>query len=159
MVLTIEEKREQKKIYHKKYRQDNKERILQKEKKYREDNREIIKERLKKYYQNNKEKESERHKKYREKNKEKVSEYNKKYKQTPIGIKSTTIQNWKQRGLEHEDISALYDQYINVTNCEECGIEFGMFGDGTGTFKCMDHCHETNLFRNFLCHNCNKKRG
>ena len=159
MVLTIEEKRERKRIYQKKYREDNREILKKKDKKYREDNREIIKERYKKYCENNREKESKRQKKYYENNKEKVTERIKKYNQTPNGIKRSTINNWKNFGLQHEDMSALYEQYLNTTNCDECDIEFGVRGDATNTWKCMDHDHETNLFRNFLCNNCNVKRG
>ena len=48
------------KEYHKKWRDDNKEKL----KKYREDNKDKIKERKKKYYQNNKDKINERKKEY-----------------------------------------------------------------------------------------------
>ena len=144
MVLTIEDKREKQRIYSKKYREDNREIILEIQKQYREDNKE--KQRI---YQ----------KKYREDNKGKQKIYQKKYSQTSIGIKSSTIKSWKFRGLQHEDMSALYDQYLIATNCEECNVEFGKIGDGTNTWKCMDHCHKTGAFRNFLCNNCNVKRG
>ena len=30
-------------------------------------------------------------------------------------------------------------------------LRFGKFGGGVGDWKCMDHCHETGAFRNFLC--------
>jgi len=155
MLLTIEEKKERNRIYNKKYREENRERIVQREKKYREENKEKIKEKKKKYYENNREKIKE----HRQDNRQIINERTKKYSQTPNGIKSRIIKNWKRHGLQHDDMSALYDQYINTTNCEDCGIEFGVFGDGSGTFKCMDHDHETNLFRNFLCSKCNIKRG
>jgi len=144
MVLTIEEKIERQKISNKKYRENNREKIKEISKKYRE---------------NNREKESERKKKYRQDNKEKTKERDKKNNQTPNRKKSQTIYNWKQSGLQDEDMSALYEQYLIATNCDECNVEFGKIGDGTNTWKCMDHDHETNLFRNFLCNKCNVKRG
>jgi len=144
MVLTIQEKKERQRIYKKKYLEKNREKIKEYRKKYYENNREKIITTYKKYYENNKEKESER---------------KKKYNQTPNGIKSKTISSWKKYGLQDENISALYDQYLNVTNCDECNVEFGKIGDGTNTWKCMDHCHKTGAFRNFLCNKCNLKRG
>jgi len=53
----------------------------------------------------------------------------------------------------------LYNNYLSETHCDFCRIEFGKKGDGTGTFKCCDHDHETGLFRNFLCNLCNIKRN
>ena len=144
MVLTIEEKRARDRLYSKKYRDNNKEKRKMS---------------CKQYYDNNKEKIKEYYKVNEEKIKERKKIYSKKYNQTPNRKKTRTIGNWKFRGLQHEDMSALYEQYLNATNCEECDIEFGVFGDGSGTYRCMDHNHETNLFRNFICHNCNLKRG
>ena len=48
---------------------------------------------------------------------------------------------------------------IDYGNCEECGIPYGKYGDGSGTFKCLDHDHHTGKFRNFICHGCNLRRG
>ena len=163
MVLTIEEKRARKKIRDKKYYEKNKEKIKKQVQQYREDNKERKKIADKKYRENNREQFINSSKKYRENNREIINEkskiFSKKYNKTPNGIKARTINNWKQSGLQDEDISALYEQYLIAINCDECNVEFGVFGDGTGTFKCMDHDHETNLFRNFLCNNCNVKRG
>ena len=105
----------------------------------------------KKYYGNHKEES----KKYYEKHKEEIKKYNK----TPKGKKSNTITNWKYRGLICEDYDSLYCHYINSENCEECNVIFGVKGDGTGTFKCMDHDHQTGQFRAFLCSKCNVARG
>jgi len=124
-----EEKRERKNIYNKKYRDKNKKKILEKGKKYRE------------------------------KNKDKIADKMKEYDQTPAGKKTKAISNWKRIGLICEDYDSLYCHYLNSENCEECNVRFGEKGDGTGTFRCMDHDHDTGLFRNFLCHQCNVKRG
>ena len=45
--------------YHKKYREENREKILKQKKKYREENKQIIKEKSKVYYEENKEKNKE----------------------------------------------------------------------------------------------------
>ena len=129
MVLSDDEKRERKKI---------------RSKKYREENKEYFKEKLKKY---------------REENKEKEKKYKKKYRETPQGKKSRTLSNWRQTGLICEDYDSLYCHYLNAETCDNCNILFGERGDGTATFKCMDHSHKTGEFRNFLCCRCNIIRG
>ena len=117
------------------------------------------KEQKKAYYLKNKE----RIKAYREANKERINEYQKEYmkewSKTPANKKSSTISNWKKRGLINEDYDALYQKYIESTNCEECNCEFGKYRDGSYSFRCMDHSHITGLFRNFLCSRCNTRRG
>ena len=109
----------------------------------------------KEYYQKNKEK----LKGYTEKNKDKFKEYQKKYYKTPAGIKSRIIGGWKDKGIITDDYDVLYDRYLDCKNCEDCGCEYGKRGDGSGKFKCLDHDHETGLFRNFLCCGCNRKRN
>ena len=64
---------------HKKYYENNKEKIKEKQKEYREKNKEHIKEREKEYREKNKEKIKKEKKEYREKNKEKRKEYIKEY--------------------------------------------------------------------------------
>ena len=114
--------KEEKAAYQKKYREKNKERISIQRKEYREENKEKI---------------SIRRKEYREKNLEKVH-------------KNQIKSGWKRSGLICEDVDSLYCHYMNAKNCDECGVDFGKKGDGTGTFKCMDHSHITGIFRNFL---------
>ena len=116
-------------------------------------NKEKIKEQKREWYQNNKEKRAE----WRENNKEKIKEQMKEWHQN--NPQSKIKASWKHYGLIHHNYDELYERYCNSTNCEECGCEYGIKGDGTGKFKCMDHCHETGLFRNFLCNRCNIKRG
>ena len=139
MVLSEEEKKERQRISSKKYRDNNKEKINE-------------------YYKKNKEKILERVKIYSDNNKERRAERMKEYYQTPNRKKISLITCWKKRGLVSTDYNLLYDNYLASTNCEECGIEYGKFGDGTATHRCMDHCHETGLFRNYLCNICNLKR-
>jgi hypothetical protein len=105
----------------------------------------------KKYRENNKEKISEKDKKYYQKNKEKIKEHN----QTPARIKSDTLSHWKRNGLIHPDMGELYDKkYLPATHCEVCRKEFKDSFD-----RCMDHCHETGLFRQILCRSCNNRDG
>ena len=103
---------------------------------------------------------------YRAKNKEKIKkcreankEYMKEYRQTPNCKKSNTIYKWKLRGLICEDYDSLYCHYLNAENCDSCNVTYGEFGDGSQTFKCMDHNHQDGKFRNFLCCRCNILRG
>jgi len=65
--------------YSKKYRENNRDAVLERNKKYRENNREQIVESLKKYRENNREKIAERNKKYYENNREPIVESFKKY--------------------------------------------------------------------------------
>ena len=88
---------------------------------------------------------------------EQRKEYNKEYYQTEAGKKSNRISKWKQRGVINDDFIALYNYYLNCKNCEGCNIELqeGYFGNNK---RCLDHDHQTGLFRNVLCHSCNLKR-
>ena len=106
-----------------------------------------------------KEEKAKYHKEYYQKNKDKLKQHQKEYDQTPQGIKSKRIGNWKQRGLVCEDWDVLYQHYIDTTNCENCDILLTYDKIMTSTTKCLDHCHVTGKFRNILCHTCNNRRG
>ena len=108
----------------------------------------------KKHYEENKEEIAKRGKKYREENKEEIAEYQKKYNQTPQGIETKLKSTWRSRGVKG-DLDEIYMLYVNTTHCEYCSIEFGEIGDGEGSWKCLDHCHQTGEFRGVLCNNCN----
>ena len=140
MTWTPEERRKYNRLWY----QKNKEKILEQKKLYHQKNKEKINENMKLYYQ---------------KNKEKKSEYDKLYRQTPNGKKTYTISSWKTIGLISDDYEAIYERYLNSKNCEECGCEYSIMGDGIGRFRVMDHNHDTGEFRNFLCHICNVRRG
>jgi len=106
------------------------------------------------YNKRNKEKKRETNKLYRANNIENIKEYQKEYQKeyskTPNGKKSTTISSWKKYGLIHDNYEELYDKYLDTTECDVCKYVF----DKTN-WRCMDHDHETNLFRQFLCFKCN----
>tara|TARA_R110001606_G_C15072813_1_gene616243 strand:+ start:107 stop:577 length:471 start_codon:yes stop_codon:yes gene_type:complete len=128
-----------KKCYDKQSNIINKERKKQYNKQYNIDNKEHIREKRKKYapiyYQTNKEK-------------------LKQYSLSEIGIKSRIIVGWKRNGLiELEGVytyESLYEYYLSISHCEVCETKFKDSYD-----KCMDHCHETNIFRWVLCRSCN----
>ena len=101
---------------------------------YAENNRETILERKKLFYQNNK------HKSYYQRDT---------YKDTPQYKKSHTISNWKTRGVVG-DYDEMYNIYLNTNKCDVCHYVF----DETNK-KCLDHDHDTGLFRQILCHRCN----
>ena len=64
--------------------------------------------------------------------------------------KSHTIYNWKQYGLIYDDYDELYDIYIKTMNCGHCNKEFTK-----SNRRCMDHDHNTGMFRNIVCNRCN----
>lgn len=142
-----EKKKEKNKEYKKEWYQKNKDKISEKQKKYYEKN----KERKKDYHEKNKEKIREREKVYYE-------EKNKEYRQSDKGKQNTRISRWKHSGVICDDFDALYDKYINTTNCEECNIELTVDRYCTLTTRCLDHDHTTGLFRNVLCNRCNLSR-
>jgi hypothetical protein len=116
------------------------------------------KEKKKEYYEENKEKILTQKKLYyeEEENKERAKRWQREYTKSPQGIKAYRLSDWRKSGLIHDDIDELYERYIEATHCEECEEEF--VNDRGAKQRCMDHCHESGLFRNFLCKNCNFKR-
>lgn len=92
------------------------------------------------------------------KTKEEKKEQRKKYDQSEKGKKSRRIKDWKRIGVICSDFDSLYQKYIDTKNCEECKREFGQWGDGSGSFRCLDHNHESGQFRNIICCSCNVKR-
>jgi hypothetical protein len=102
-------------------------------------------------------------KKWRDKpeNKEKLKEYMKEYRKTDKYKRNHTISTWKRRGLIETDnytYNSLYDKYLIHTNCDICNIILTT-GKRCPQTKMMDHDHKTGEFRNFLCCDCNLRRG
>tara|TARA_R110001592_G_scaffold20423_1_gene82840 strand:+ start:208 stop:633 length:426 start_codon:yes stop_codon:yes gene_type:complete len=132
-------------------------------KKYREQNKEKRKQSWKEYYEKNKEKISENKKEYRQNNKEKVKEYRKEYRQTPKGKKCYKISKWKNdlniKLRPDEDWDSVYEYYLICELCEECNVKLTTDRYNTSTTKCLDHDHDTGFIRNIICHCCNCKRG
>ena len=147
----------------KKYFTEEEKRAAQRAYYHRRKNEPEVKERKlaagRKYHQQNREREREYAKQYNQRNREQRIQANKDYRKTSNGVKSGIIGNWKKLGVVCENWDALYAEYKASTHCEECGVEYGKHGDGTGTFRCLDHDHQTGIFRNFLCTKCNIRRG
>jgi hypothetical protein len=101
-----------------------------------------------------KEKQKEYMKGYYQANKEKIKaekkQYMKNFSNTVEGKKTLIIRNWKNWGVKYPDFDLLYETYINTNNCNVCKKEFKISKD-----RCLDHDHESGLFRQILCHSCN----
>jgi hypothetical protein len=65
-------------------------------------------------------------------------------------LKYQTIGDWKRYGLIYDDYNELYEVYIKTMNCQHCEKEFKNSRD-----RCMDHDHDTGLFRKIVCRACN----
>ena len=64
--------------------------------------------------------------------------------------KYLTIYAWKKYGLIYDNYDELYELYIKTMNCGHCKTEFTK-----NNRRCMDHDHETGLFRKIVCNRCN----
>jgi hypothetical protein len=162
MGMSLTQKRE----YRRKYYQKNKERCQKYQKEYQEkyrQNEEAMKrkkEYMKEYIKNyapkwhskpeNKEKRKGYMKKYQEKNKERLKQYQKDYYSTPKGRKMMRIANWKQIGIEDEDLNSVYDVYIKEKTCWICGCEYKKRRE-----RHLDHDHQTGEIRYICCRSCN----
>ena len=157
-ILDIVVKKEKRRLYQKQHYQDNKKKYRENHKQYYQDNKEKLKQQTKQYNQDNKEKIKQRTKQYEQDNKEKIKQYKKVYYETPEGKMHNKINGWKNRGLVCDNYEQLYYHYLKTSYCDFCKVELTTDKYNTATTKCMDHCHETGLFRNILCNSCNVKR-
>ena len=98
---------------------------------------------------------------YYEEHKEEIAEYKKGYYQTPEGIKSKTLANWRTRGITFGEMtdSFFYDViYLPATQCQSCNKIFNKTTKNDE--KQADHKHEPlnpcNI-RGVICFACNIK--
>ena len=100
---------------------------------------------------------------YREKRKQRRGnlenrEKRREYDQTPNGKKSKTKNRWKINGMlfTSEEFERIYNLYLTQELCNACDVKLTRGGIyNTQTRACMDHDHETGLFRHIICHTCN----
>ena len=118
----------------------------------------ITKEYMRIYYQKNKQKRKEEYQENKDERLEYQKQYHKQYIQTPNGKKTNRKKQWRFKGLICNDVDVIYDKYMNTTNCDNCDCVLTEDKRNTSTTKCMDHDHNTGLFRNILCQSCNVKR-
>ena len=64
--------------------------------------------------------------------------------------KTHTLNQWRTRGLNMDNVDEIYNRYIYCKECEWCHTPFKSRRD-----RDMDHCHLTGEFRGILCHQCN----
>ena len=64
--------------------------------------------------------------------------------------KAGTIYNWKRKGVIYDNYDELYEVYIKTMQCGHCKTEFTK-----NNCRCLDHDHETGLFRKIVCNRCN----
>ena len=61
------------------------------------------------------------------------------------------VSHWKFRGVVFTE--ADIEEFNNLTNCEICKESFKKVR------KCLDHCHDTGIYRGALCVQCNAALG
>ncbi len=68
--------------------------------------------------------------------------------------KSRTIYSWKNIGVISEDFDKLYENHMNINNCQICNVKFDNIIKNNN--RTLDHDHATGLYRQSICDRCNK---
>lgn len=77
------------------------------------------------------------------------------YRKNPASVKRTALRSYCRKvGIAETSIPAILKQYNETDSCAICQRPTSE----TGTLH-LDHCHESNRFRGFLCSNCNTGLG
>ena len=66
--------------------------------------------------------------------------------------KTQSINNWKRYGVKSDNYEKLYNHHMSIMNCQLCNIKFD---DTIKNQRCLDHNHQTGLYRKTLCRSCN----
>jgi len=93
---------------------------------------------------------------------DKVKEQKERHRVSDKGKKCYKIGDWKRMGVIESSqytYDELYDTYLYWGYCEICDVKLTTGRKNTSTTKCLDHDHETGLFRYIVCLACNNKLG
>ena len=138
--------------YHKKWREENKERLSLQKKIYRKEHREECNARGKAWRHANKEHVNEMARALYAKDPQKQAERTEKWRKlNPDKNRNSQLKRWY--GITLEEYNALLDSQNG--KCAICGIDKPM---GVGCFH-VDHDHITNKVRGLLCQKCNMGIG
>mgnify|MGYP003628006954 FL=1 len=151
MVLTEEEKRENKNKYNRKYHQMNKEKIKERKTKDKECNPEKHKECANKSYHKNKTPERLKNKKEYEAEKRKDPVY------AEFSRKRSRINTWKKNMKYWGTWEELNQKYMETICCPLCDCVMNQANNRYQ--KSVDHDHFSLYVRDIICKNCNNKRG
>jgi len=67
--------------------------------------------------------------------------------------KYQNIYRWKSKGVISNDFDKLYEEHMKINICQLCNIQFN--DNIYNNKRCLDHDHETGLYRQTICHRCN----
>ena len=128
------------------------------QKQYYLNNIEKIKQYKRQHYLNNIEKIKQDDKRYYLNNIEKITaykkQYNKQYNQSDNGKKLNKISGWKHKGIITDDYEFLYEWYMDIDICLNCGVKL-INGTGLSNHKHLDHDHLTGEPCMVVCGYCN----
>lgn len=93
------------------------------------------------------------YKKYRENHLEKAKDYMKDYRVRKYSeIQEAQLRINLSKWASPQEVECIVEVWkVRTGICTICGVS----EEETGKAMAVDHCHETNTFRGFLCHRCN----
>ena len=141
---------EQRKEYHRRWYQENKERTMLQHKTYRDANKELTSQYNQTYYEGNKEGFVRRAKAYRESHREEESARTSAY-HAANREQRRAYQLTRRYGLTTEEWTSLYQQQNGLSAiCSKAFIDNDIV---------VDHCHARGKVRGLLCRRCNAGLG
>ena len=117
------------------------------------------KEKRKEYWDKNRDRLNRQQREWRAKNSDKSKEYKRRWYLKSRSPEQLEREKWTQikyrYGLEKEDYERILEDQDN--KCKVCDKEFDSNGQSTKLH--IDHCHDSDEVRGFLCSNCNVGLG